>query len=137
MYCAKTAAARRYRARTLFATTAYLLAIWGVTWIFRHRHPQGAAVYLLALAPELPIFAILAIFGIYLAEEKDEFIRAVLVQSSLWATCVVLAFTTFWSLLQIYAPAIDLVVKVPMYWVFALWCVSFALAQPLVQLRYK
>jgi hypothetical protein len=137
MFCTNTAAARRYRARTLFATT-HISCRFGVSLgcldiVIR----RGAAVYLLALAPELPIFAILAIFGIYLAEEKDEFIRAVLVQSSLWATCVVLAFTTFWSLLQIYAPAIDLVLKVPMYWVFVLWCVSFAVAQPLVQRRYK
>jgi hypothetical protein len=137
MYCTKTAAERRYLARTLFATTAYLLAVWGVTWMFRHRHPHGFAVYLLALVPELPIFAVLAIFGIYLTEEADEFIRAILVQSSLWATGIVLAFTTFWSLLQSYVPGIDLIVKVPMYWVFVLWWVSFGLAQPLVKRRYR
>jgi hypothetical protein len=105
--------------------------------MFRHRHPQGRSSLFTGSCARVANIRDPAIFGIYLAEEKDEFIRAVLVQSSLWATCVVLAFTTFWSLLQIYAPAIDLVLKVPMYWVFALWCVSFAVAQPLVQRRYK
>jgi len=115
----------------------YVLAIAGVSWMFAHRHPQGATVYLLALLPALPIFACIAILGIYLSEEKDEFVRTVLVKSSLWATGVVLAFATFWGFLKSHAPAINRTVNFPMYCVFIVWWVSFGLAEPLVRRTYK
>ena len=83
------------------------------------------------------IFACIAILGIYLSEEKDEFVRTVLVKSSLWATGVVLAFATFWGFLQSYAPAINRTVNFPMCWVFFVWWVSFGLAEPLVRRTYK
>jgi hypothetical protein len=74
---------------------------------------------------------------IYLSEEKDEFVRTVLVKSSLWATGFVLAFATFWGFLQSYAPAINRTVNFPMYCVFIVWWVSFGLAEPLVRRTYK
>jgi len=137
MWCTKSAAERRYLSRVLVSMAGYVLAIAGVSWMFAHRHPQGATVYLLALLPALPIFAVIAILGIYLSEEKDEFVRTVLVKSSLWATGVVLAFATFWGFLQSYAPAINRTVNFPMYCVFIVWWVSFGLAEPLVRRTYK
>ena len=137
MSCTKSAAERRYLGRSLFTMSVYVLAVWCVAWTFHHHHPQGAVVYLLALAPAPPILAAIAILGLYITEEKDEFLRAVLVQSSLWATAVVLAFTTFWGLLQTYSPTVDLHIHAPMYWVFVVWYVTFGLSQPLVQLRYR
>src|SRR6266478_3282839 len=83
MWCTKSAAERRYLSRVLVSMAGYVLAIAGVSWMFAHRHPQGATVYLLALLPALPIFACIAILGIYLSEEKDEFVRTVLVKSRL------------------------------------------------------
>jgi len=115
----------------------YVLATAGVSWMFAHRHPQGAAVYLLALLPALPIFACIAILGIYLSEERDEFVRTILVKSSLWATGVVLAFATFWGFLQSYPPVIHRTLNFPMYWVFFVWWIAFGLADPLVRRTYK
>lgn len=137
MWCAKSAAEQRYLSRVLVSMAGYVLATAGVSWMFAHRHPRGAAVYLLALLPALPIFACIAILGIYLSEERDEFVRTILVKSSLWATGVVLAFATFWGFLQSYAPVIDRTLNFPIYWVFFVWWIAFGLADPLVRRTYK
>ena len=74
---------------------------------------------------------------IYLNEEKDEFVRAVLVQCSLWATALELAFVTTWGCLQIYFPSVNERMPRANYWAFVLWWVAFAAVQPLVRWRYK
>jgi hypothetical protein len=136
MWCT-SAAERRYLIRTVIATALYIVAMLAVSWTFAHRHPQGVWVYVLALLPALPIFAVIAILGIYLVEETDEFVRTILVQSSLWATAAVLAFSTCWSLLQTYVHSINRGAGLAGYWVYILWWMAFGLAQPLVRWRYK
>ena len=133
MHLARTPIERRYVPRILVATAVYVVAVSAVDWTFTHRHPHGVTVYLLALLPAVSIFGIIAIFGMYLAAETDEFVRTVMVQSSLWATGVVLAFATFWGLLQSYAP----ISGSPMYLVFAVWYLAFGLAEHFVRRRYK
>jgi hypothetical protein len=137
MLCIKSPAEGRYLKREFVTMSIYLLAVWFASWTFKHHPPSGAAVYLLALLPALPIFAAIAILGIYIAEEKDEFLRNVLVQSSLWATAIAMGFATSWGLLQAYDRVVNLSINLPMTWVFIVWCFAFALAQPLVQRRYK
>jgi len=43
--------------------TAYIVATFGATWTFKHHHPRGASMYLLASLPALPILAVLVIVG--------------------------------------------------------------------------
>ncbi len=137
MWCTRSAAERVYLTRMLISMSIYVLVTAIVSWIFAHRHPQGALVYLLAVLPALPIFAVIASLGKYLVEEKDEFVRTVLVQCSLWATAVVLAFTTCLGSLQKYVPSLNKSPGPQNYWVFVVWCLAFAAAQPLVRRRYK
>lgn len=134
MYCTpKTPEGRRYIGRLWFAMTAYIVATFGATWTFKHHHPQGAGMYLLASLPALPILAVLVIVGLYLAELKDEFERSILVESSLWGTGMALALATFWGFLENYGT----VSTIPMFYVFLVWWMSFSLAQILVRRRYK
>jgi hypothetical protein len=137
MWCTKSAAERVYLARTLIFMSIYVLVTAIVSWIFAHRHPQGTLVYLLAVLPTLPIFAVIASLGKYLVEERDEFVRTVLVQCSLWATAVVLAFATCLGSLQKYVPSVNKSPGLQNYWVFVVWFLAFAAAQPLVRWRYK
>jgi hypothetical protein len=135
MWClAKTPAEWRYVRRLFVAMSVYVLAVFISTWTFHHRHPQGIPACLLASLPALPIFAVIAIFGIYLSEEKDEFVRMVMVQSSLLATAIVLAFSTFIGFLQVYNVAAQ---SVPMYSLFVVWFMAFGIVQPLVRRRYQ
>jgi hypothetical protein len=137
MWCTKSAAERIYLVRVMIAMSIYVGAIAAVSWSFHHRHPQGAVVYLLAMLPALPIFAVIASLGIYLAEEKDEFVRTVLVQCSLWATAIVLSIATCVGLLQTYVPSFAQRAGVTDYWVFTVWFLAYAAVQPFVRRRYK
>jgi len=89
--------------------------------VFRFYHPHGVFSYLAAVLPALPIIGALVYTGVYLAEEKDEFQRNLLVQSLLGGTGGILAVTTTWSYLEdfAHAPHLDLVWVYPLFWLFA------------------
>ena len=129
----KDPAVRRYISRLVVAMVFYVAAIFLATWSFQHRHPHGIPAYLLAMLPAIPLLAVIAIFGTYLTELRDEFIRTIMVHSSLWATGVTLAFASCLGFLQQYVGGFNL----PMYYLFVLWWVAFALVQPLVGRKYK
>lgn len=129
----KDAAVRRYTFRVLIAMIVYMAAIFGVSWIFSHRHPSNAAAWLLAALPSIPIISVLAIFGIYLTEVKDEFVRMLAVRSSLWATAITLGFASFWGFIETYThPPL-----IPMYWLFVLWWIVFGFMQAILSWRYR
>jgi uncharacterized YccA/Bax inhibitor family protein len=126
-------AQKRYRARFGVAMTAYVVAIVAVSLSFKHLHPTGPLAYALAVLPSLPIIAVIAVIGLYIAEEKDEFVRNTLVESMLWGIGVTCALTSVWGLLEVY-------MKVPRLWVFMvgpIFCVAYGLANILIRLRYR
>lgn len=129
----KSLAEQRYRRRFWPAMAAYVVTILAVALIFRHYPPHGFLMYVLAVLPAIPILGVIVIFGVYISEEQDEFLRTVMMQSSLWATGIVLALTTFWGFVEGFTPT----ERVPMYWVFIVWCVAFGSVQPLVRQRYR
>jgi hypothetical protein len=90
----------------LFALDA-ILGFW--EFHYHHLHPSGILAYLCAFLNSLPVIAFIVVFGLYLAEEKDEFMRAIYVQSILWGIGATLAITTFCGALAKYgqAPLID------------------------------
>ena len=53
------------------------------------------------------IVGMLAVMGIYLRDEKDEFLRWMTIQSMLWAMGVVLALTTVVGFLQNFAGVVE------------------------------
>ncbi|MGA3162102.1 MAG: hypothetical protein ABSC77_12875 [Terracidiphilus sp.] len=89
--------------------------------VFRLIHPHGVVAYLVAVLPALPIIGALVYTGVYLAEEKDEFQRNLLVQSLLGGTGGILAVTTAWGYMVDFAraPHLDLVWVYPLFWLFA------------------
>jgi hypothetical protein len=111
----------------------YALAIITVSYVFSHFHPAGVLAYALAVAPGIPILGVIAVIGLYLAEEKDEFERSVLVESMLWGIGFTLALCSIWGLLEVYA-------GVQRMWVFLvgpIFCGVYGLATPLIRLRYR
>lgn len=126
-------AQKRYRARFGAAIAAYVVVIIGVSLAFRYLHPTGALGYALAILPSLPIIAVIAVIGLYITEEKDEFVRNTLVESMLWGIGVTCAVTSVWGLLETY-------MKVPHLWVFLvgpLFCFTYGIANMLIRLRYR
>jgi hypothetical protein len=109
-----------------------LLAV-GVALVFRLLHLHGVPAYAAAVLPALPILWLLVEMGRYLAAEKDEFQRNLLVQCLLGGTGGTLATTTVWGYLEDFAraPHLDLVLVYAIFWLFVL--VSY----PVVRLRYR
>lgn len=126
-------AQKRYIRRILGVLVAYALCLGLAIWVFVHNHPTGVLAYLLAVLPAIPIVGMLAVFGIYLAEETDEFYRSVFIQSMLWSLGATLASTTVWGFLEgfVRVPHVQLVM------VFPIFCFFFAVSTPLVIIRYR
>jgi len=128
-----TAAARRYLIRFVPAMLSYVGVLSGSLWAIRNLTPEGPLLWALAVAPALPVIAVIAIMGLYLLEETDEFLRTVLVQSMLWGIGLTLSACTAWGFLE----NADVVPHIPLYLVFPAFCGSFGLAQPFVRRRYQ
>ena len=126
-------ATRRYLARFIPLMIVYVIAIFSVSLAFSRLHPEGLLAWGLAIVPALPILGVIAVMGLYLREEADEFQRAVLIESMLWGIGLTLAGSTVWGLLEIYVEA----PRVPVFWAFPAFCGAMGLAQPFVRRRYR
>jgi len=127
------AAVRRYTYRFFVAMTLYCVFLFIAVWMFRHGHPSGILAYFLAILPAIPIVASIAVVGIYLGEEKDEFIRNLFIQAAVWAIGATLAVTSVWGFLELFLPVphLDLYLVFPMFWAFVGVCSA------LVRMRYR
>jgi hypothetical protein len=96
-------------------------------------HPTGIVIWLLAILPALPIGGTVLLTARYMAEEKDEFQSAVLVQSLLGGIGATLVVTTVWGFLENYAHfrRLDILMIWPLYLVFV------GISYWLVKARYR
>jgi hypothetical protein len=134
MICSiKNPAERRYVIRMWIAAGLCVLLAVVAALTFRLIHPTGPVAYLVAVLPGLPILAALVYTGVYLAEEKDEFQRNLLVQSLLGGIGGTLALTTVWGYLEDFAktPRLDLI------WVYAIFWAFAAVSYFVVRARYR
>ena len=87
---------------------------------FVRYRPAGPLAYGLAALPALPILGMLLVIGLYLAEEKDEFIRNMQIQSLLGGMAGTLALVSVWGFLENFAqvPRLQLILVYPIFWGF-------------------
>jgi len=126
-------AGRRYLYRLFPTMFTYVAFLFFAKWTFRHLHPTGILVYLLAVLPALPLIGSLVVVGLYIAEESDEFERSIIVQSMLWGLGGSLAISTIWGSLEDFANA----PHVSSFWVYFFFWIFMGLSQPLIRLRYR
>ena len=126
-----TAAGRRYLKRFIPTMTAYVVALFGATWAMRHYDPQGAALVVLSILPALPIIGVIAVMGLYLVEERDEYIRARLVTAMLGGLALMLSITSAWGFME----EAGVLPHLPAYFAFILWCAGMGLTQCAMALR--
>ena len=93
-------AARRYTYRLAFLMTCYVGLLFVAVWLFRHNRPSGIIAYVMAIAPALPVIGVFWAVMRFLIEEKDEFIRMLMVRQCLVATGFCLTVMTVWEFLQ-------------------------------------
>jgi hypothetical protein len=70
-----------------------------------------------AILPALPIIGIFFAIGRYLVEERDEYIRMLMVRQTLWASSIALSAATIWGFLENFG----LVGHADGYWVSICW----------------
>jgi uncharacterized membrane protein len=112
----------------------YLIFLFIAQWTFHHQHPTGILVYILAVLPALPLIGSLAVVGLYIAEESDEFERMIVVQSMLWGLGAALSIGTIWNFLEDYANAAHFSFSFYVY--LAFWIVM-GISQPIIRRRYR
>jgi hypothetical protein len=102
-------------ARLLYAALLVPIVI-----VFVHYRPVGPLAYGLAVLPALPILGMLLVIGLYLAEEKDEYIRNAQIQSLLGGMGLTLALVSVWGFLEnfTHVPRLDLFLVYPIFWGF-------------------
>lgn len=129
----RSEAGRRYLRRFIPTMLAYVVIILGVSFAFRDPALAGPLAWLLAVAPALPVLAVIAIMGLYIREETDEFQRNVLIESMLWGFGATLSVTTVWGFLEMYVHTPGL----QSFWAFPLFCGAMGLSQVFVRRRYR
>lgn len=93
-------AQRRYNRRIIVLAVVYAAILLPVCWLFSRHMIDGPLAYLLGILPALPVSGFFVAIGLYLGEERDEYLRMLLVRQSLIATGVAMTAATFWGFLE-------------------------------------
>jgi hypothetical protein len=134
MICApQSKAGRRYISRLLPTMLLYVVFLFFAEWMFHHVHPTGVVVYLLAVLPALPLVGSLAVVGLYIAEESDEFERSIIVQAMLWGLGGALSVSTIWGFLEDFANA----PHISTFYVYLFFWIFMGISQPFIRMRYR
>ena len=93
-------AARRYVARLGVLAMLYVVTLFMSVTLFRHDPPTGALAYALALIPAVPVIGVFWALMRFIVEEKDEFVRLLMVRQCMVATGFCLTIVTVREFLQ-------------------------------------
>lgn len=124
---------QRYRRRLAVAMLAYAVMLVGSLSLLRGGTLSGPLLWIVAAAPALPILGVLAVMGLYLKEEPDEFERMIHIEAMLWGLGAVLGVSTVWGFLA----NAEVVPNPPLFLVFPLFCLAWGFSQPLIRRRYQ
>jgi len=126
-------AVKRYRRRLAVAMMAYCVTLLGSIALLTNGDLSGPFLWIVAAAPAVPILSVLAVMGLYLKEEPDEFERAVHVEAMLWGLALVLAVSTVWGFLS----NAEVLPAPPLFLIFPLFCGSWGISQAFIRRRYQ
>jgi hypothetical protein len=113
----RTPAWKRYNWRVLWLSLVYVLFLLSAVYGFKHRLFSGLPAYAVAVLPALPIIGIIGAIARYLVEEKDEYVRMLMVRQTLWASGFSLSAATIWGFLE----SFGLIGGVDGYYVVIAW----------------
>ena len=124
-------AIRRYNRRFLAASFAYVLGLGIAIALWNAYDLSGPVVFVIALLPTLPTFAMVWTMGRYLVEETDEYLRYRTVRAAIMSLGMVLAIGIFWGFLEMF----ELVPHVWAWWVLPVWAGGLGVAQLWMKVR--
>ncbi|RYD67632.1 MAG: hypothetical protein EOP58_02630 [Sphingomonadales bacterium] len=128
-----SAAGKRYLKRFFPTMLAYVVSLFGATWALRVYDPHGLALVALSILPALPIIGVIAVMGLYLVEETDEYLRARIVTAMLVGLAVMLSITSAWGFME----EAGVLPHLPAYFAFIIWCAGWGLSQCVSGLRER
>lgn len=124
-------AQRRYNKHVVILSLVYAVTLIVVVTLFAQRLIGGPLAYLVGVLPALPIIGIFLAVGRYLIDEKDEYLRMLMVRQSLIASGFTLSVLTIWGFLE----SVDLVPHVDAYYAAVLWFVGLGIGAIANKLR--
>ena len=95
--------------------------------------PPASSFISLPYSLHCPSLATLAIVGLYIAEESDEFERSIIVQSMLWGLGGALSVSTIWGFLEDFAKA----PHISSFYVYIFFWIFMGISQPFIRMRYR
>lgn len=107
----------RYNWRVIWFSLLYCAFLLPAVYGFKHKLIVGAAAWLVAILPAIPIIGIFASMGRYLIEEQDEYVRMLMVRQILWASGFTISCATIWGFLDNFG----LVGHIDGYWIVVVW----------------
>lgn len=117
----------------VFVPLVFLFLIMQFSLSHFHLHPAGVLAVVCATLASIPSIAGVIVFGLYMAEEKDEFQKSVLTSSLLWGIGATFAVTTFWGCMEQFGHAR----RMPVFWVQIAFILAFAVANAANRWRYR
>lgn len=95
-----SAPTRRYMIRLFTAMGIYMVSLFAAKYLVRHDMVEGWLLWPVALLPGLSILGAFYAVGMLIIEQKDEYIRMLLVRQTLVASALALAAATVWGFLE-------------------------------------
>jgi hypothetical protein len=114
---------RRYLERLGTAMAIYVLSLFAAKYLISRNLVGGPVVWILGLIPGLAVVGGFYAIAMLIIEQKDEFIRMLIVRQTLIGTAVALSLSTVWGFLENFG----LVAHVDAYWIAIIWFLGFGL----------
>ena len=124
---------RRYMRRFLPAMGVYAVVLFASMRLYRNYELATPLLWLIAIAPALPLIAAITAIGLYLKEEDDEFQRTLAINAHVLATGLMLAIMTVWGFLEQF----QLVGHIPAWSAFPILALCLIPSQAIVHWRYR
>ena len=113
---------RRFLLRLAVFVVVFGVSIKAAEHLIGQGHVDGVLAWALALMPGLAFTGIFYAYGMLIVEQKDEFIRMLVLRQLVIATGIALSYATVWGFLEHFA----LVAHADSYWVAVAWILGFA-----------
>ena len=114
---------RRYLFRLGGSIVVFGLAFKGANYLTTNGLNDGPLVWVLALTSGLAMLGLFYAIGMLIVEQKDEFIRMLIIRQVLFGTAVALSIATVWGFLEKFG----LVAHIYPYYVAIAWFLGFGL----------
>jgi len=118
-----TPAIRRYMARITAAMTIYVAGLIGANYLIESELVSGPLAWGVALVPGLAIASVFYAVGMLILEQKDEFIRMLLIRQNLIAPAFAMSIVAVWGFLE----GFGLVGHVAGYYIVVLWAIGLVI----------